>query len=93
MGNNNVTNNGHREKAIKDLLMQFSQCNGRTFDCPDSSMQVDKFEKESPLDLKQISNNQDISIRFWLRIRAKISFRIKIAEAMLKRLANYSTTV
>lgn len=93
MENYNVTNSGHREKAIKDLLMQFSQCNGRTFNCPDSSMQVDRFEQESSLDLKQLSGNQDVNIGFWLRVRAKINFRIKIAEAMLKRLANYSTTV
>ena len=88
-----MTNSAHREKAMKDLLMQFSKCNGRTFDCPDSSIQVDKFEQESLLDLKQISNNQDANVRFCLRIRAKINFRIKIAEAMLKRLSNYSTTV
>jgi hypothetical protein len=93
MGHHNVTNSGYREKAIKNLMMQFSQCNGRTFDCPDSSMQVDKFEQESPLDLKQVSKNQDISVKFLLRIRARINFRMKIAEAMLKRLANYSTTV
>lgn len=56
-------------------------------------MQVDRFEQESSLDLKQLSGNQDVNIGFWLRVRAKINFRIKIAEAMLKRLANYSTTV
>ena len=75
-----------REKEIKELLRQFTECNSRSFDCIDPDLQTDKFEQESPLDFKTIATNQDNSIEFLLKIRAKISIRIKLSEMMLKRL-------
>ena len=91
--NQDMTNSRQREKAIKDLLLQFSQCGSSTFDCQDPSAQVDKFEQGSNLDFKPASAEQTIHIKFLLKLRAKINLKIKIAEAMLKRLANYSTKV
>ena len=91
--NQDMTNSRQREKAIKDLLLQFSQCGSSTFDCQDPFAQVDKFEQGSNLDFKPVSAEQTIHIKFLLKLRAKINLEIKTAEAMLKRLANYSTKV
>ena len=78
--------NDQRDKEIKDLLMRFTECNGKTFDCMDPDLKIDKFEQESTLDFKPMAVSQDNSIEFLLKMRAKISFRIKLAEMMLKRL-------
>ena len=91
--NQDMTNSRQREKAIKDLLLQFSQCGGSTFDCQDPSAQFDKFEQRSKLDFKPVPAEQTIHIKSFLKLRAKINLKIKIAESMLKRLANYSTKV
>ena len=78
--------NDQRENDIKSILMQFTECNGKTFDCIDPDLQIDKFEQESSLDFKPLAAYEDKNIMFLLKIRAKINFRIKLAEMMLKRL-------
>lgn len=88
-----MRNNKQRENEIKELLEQFSQCGGKTFDCPDPSVQIDKFEQESPLDFKSFAVNHKMHIKFLLNIRAKINFRIKIVEALLDKITNHSTNV
>ena len=78
--------NDQRENDIKSILMSFTECNGKTFDCIDPDLQIDKFEQESSLDFNPLAAYEDKNIMFLLKIRAKINFRIKLAEMMLKRL-------
>lgn len=85
--------NDQHENDIRSILIQFTECNGKTFDCIDPNLQNDKFEQESSLDFKPMAACNDNNIKFLLKMRAKINFRIKIAEMMLKRLISQSTKV
>ena len=82
-----MTNTKQREQAIKEVLIQYSRCNGKTFDCQDPNLQTDRFEQKSHIDFKPDTINKENNIQFLLKIRAKVNFRIKIAEEMIKRLA------
>ena len=50
----------NREEAINALLKEFSQCNGKTFSCRDTELQVDKFETINDTDYRPISNEREI---------------------------------
>ena len=84
----------NREEAINALLKEFSQCNGKTFSCRDTELQVDKFETINDTDYRPISNERERAenTSHLLKLRSKIDIRIKLAKAMLKRLSIYSTT-
>ena len=89
-----MTSKDNREEAINALLKEFSQCNGKSFSCRDTELQVDEFETISDTDFRPISNERERAenTSYLLKLRSKINMRIKLAKAMLKRLTIYSTT-
>ena len=89
-----MTSKDNREEAINALLKEFSECNGKSFSCRDTELQVDEFETISDTDLRPISNERERAenTSHLLKLRSKVNIRIKLAKAMLKRLTIYSTT-
>lgn len=85
---NQHTESDIRAKAIKDLLHDFTLCESVIFDCRDASLQPGHFVEICPLDIKPVinSNDQQEQINEFLRARAKINLRLKIAESMLRKL-------
>ena len=81
-----MTNSAKRNQDIQDLLESYSDCQGKTFSCQDSSLHIDKFEQDSTADYQPRMDENIETVGILLKLRARIDIRIKIARMIIRRL-------
>ena len=84
----NVKPEKDRNSKMRNVFLEFSQCESNIFDCSDKSLQKGNLDSISKTDFMLKQKCPENYINSILKIRSRVNLKLKVARQILKRLQN-----